>query len=221
MEVERQIVDQGDYRSPIKLTLCPACGYSLEGLPAVHRCPECGFAYDERSFTLLGVTRGASGMPARRKILWLFVAIVTTFWLNCIMVMVTSFGSQPSILFGLVGIGWVVAVIYLLATGRREKKGMERFIFTAGGYGSFVTSEGEAPTDFGLRPWVSTHSVQLERKSPRWQRIRIYSQCGSDGKPWSAPEFDAVVQLDPTQAEWVRQVLAERISQATASLETD
>lgn len=29
------------------LTHCPDCGYSLHGLPARHRCPECGFAYDE------------------------------------------------------------------------------------------------------------------------------------------------------------------------------
>ena len=26
---------------------CPVCRYSLQGLPAVHRCPECGFVYDE------------------------------------------------------------------------------------------------------------------------------------------------------------------------------
>ncbi len=28
------------------LTRCPQCRYSLKGLPADHRCPECGFEYD-------------------------------------------------------------------------------------------------------------------------------------------------------------------------------
>jgi len=31
------------------LTQCPECGYSLEGLPANHKCPECGTLYDQNS----------------------------------------------------------------------------------------------------------------------------------------------------------------------------
>jgi hypothetical protein len=29
------------------LTHCPVCNYDLTGLPKNHRCPECGFEYDE------------------------------------------------------------------------------------------------------------------------------------------------------------------------------
>lgn len=31
----------------LPLTKCPTCDYLLDGLPRRHRCPECGFAYDE------------------------------------------------------------------------------------------------------------------------------------------------------------------------------
>ena len=31
---------------------CLKCHYSLEGLPTVHRCPECGFAYDEHAIVI-------------------------------------------------------------------------------------------------------------------------------------------------------------------------
>lgn len=36
-----------NYESPPKR--CPVCGYSLEGLPVEHKCPECGEAYDEQT----------------------------------------------------------------------------------------------------------------------------------------------------------------------------
>lgn len=29
--------------------MCPLCEYALAGLPPPHRCPECGFEYDERT----------------------------------------------------------------------------------------------------------------------------------------------------------------------------
>jgi hypothetical protein len=32
------------------LSECPSCQYSLCGLPAPHRCPECGLAYDAHTF---------------------------------------------------------------------------------------------------------------------------------------------------------------------------
>ena len=33
--------------------VCSHCGYALDGLPAQHRCPECGLAYDRRQLAAL------------------------------------------------------------------------------------------------------------------------------------------------------------------------
>lgn len=43
--------DGPEVRSP----RCPVCGYDLHGLPADHRCPECGFAYTEEAIRSLAV----------------------------------------------------------------------------------------------------------------------------------------------------------------------
>lgn len=48
---------------------CPICSYSLSGLPTRHRCPECGFEYDEN--TLCFVPWGKA--PA---ILFAFAAVL-------------------------------------------------------------------------------------------------------------------------------------------------
>lgn len=40
---------QTDGDASRSLDSCPVCNYSLRGLPARHRCPECGFEYDEHT----------------------------------------------------------------------------------------------------------------------------------------------------------------------------
>jgi hypothetical protein len=47
----------------IRLVSCPGCGYDLSALPPRHRCPECGFEYDESMFLLEGWRLPGSGPP--------------------------------------------------------------------------------------------------------------------------------------------------------------
>src|SRR4051812_36308586 len=42
----------------LRLRNCPGCGYSLETLPAVGMCPECGRGYDQKFLVYGGVGRG-------------------------------------------------------------------------------------------------------------------------------------------------------------------
>src|SRR5262245_9572811 len=38
-----------DQMPQVPLSHCPDCNYDLHGLPPAHRCPECGFEYDEHT----------------------------------------------------------------------------------------------------------------------------------------------------------------------------
>ena len=42
------------------ITECPVCRYNLTGLPKNHRCPECGFEYDETMRVWWTARRGPS-----------------------------------------------------------------------------------------------------------------------------------------------------------------
>jgi hypothetical protein len=54
--------------NPLRLDLCPACGYALEGLPEEGRCPECGVEYRPGLIVLHGFGGGIS--TGRAKTAW-------------------------------------------------------------------------------------------------------------------------------------------------------
>jgi hypothetical protein len=49
------------------LDCCPFCGYSLEGLPVLHECPECGRAFDRR-WRVFGNRTGWQSLNTWRRI---------------------------------------------------------------------------------------------------------------------------------------------------------
>jgi hypothetical protein len=68
----------------LRLTTCPRCGYSLEGLPDDGVCPECGAPYDQSEVVLHGYGAGhyggvAAGRPAAAAVSAV-VVLVTLGW---------------------------------------------------------------------------------------------------------------------------------------------
>lgn len=203
----------------VRLTTCPKCGYQLEGLPAAYRCPECGYAYDEQTFVLVGITRGMRNLKLGRAVLWILVAVGALLGPSCVSVLAFSGSSQIAAVLMCMGAAWLGLVVYLLLTGKHEKKGMEKFLFSAGGYGQ-CTSFVDAHEDvIQLTPWAGGLGILLKRNSARWQRLQI-GLLTDRGAHLGKVVFDAVVQCDETQAAWIAQILTERIAAARGDIDT-
>ena len=195
-----------------RLEACPRCEYSLIGLPAQHRCPECGFEYDGRTFVLTGISRGATSIQTGRKLMWLFVAFGAWLGFSLIGLLVTAAPSwMPLALMML----WAGLFVYLVFTSRRERRGLERVLFAAGGFGYFANVSSGVVTEAKMVPWQEVDTVVIERKGANWHRIRIGSAAGIGGK-LTQVRLDLGIRCDEPTARWIQSVLTARITSARA-----
>ena len=57
------------------LAHCPACGYSLRGLPVVHACGECGLSFDRRWKVFGGWVRANEALQGQSPLLRIFYVL--------------------------------------------------------------------------------------------------------------------------------------------------
>lgn len=190
----------------LRLTVCPRCEYSLTGLPAVHRCPECGFEYDDRTFVLTGIARGAGSMRPERKVLWAVLACAV--WLGPWLA-APFFAAAGDIACLVFATGCLAVLVYLLATGKHERGGDEKFIFARGGFGYCAALKPTAIVDARLTPWSDVDAFLIERKGAAWYRIRISRRRSPRGVC-----LDVGVRCTEPVAAWIRTVLEQRIRES-------
>lgn len=152
--------------------ICIGCEYSLAGLVAPGICPECSTPFDKDQVLLHGVIYSHGGSPARRLSWLTYLAFAVPYvWFGWAMVIPFA-GLWGS----LVGFGIVVAWgAVLLITNPRDRKGTQRFVI---GRSGIATLPGTAQTDTttlhaSLIPWDAVASIQLQRISSNWKRLRV------------------------------------------------
>lgn len=201
-----------DIPGRIHLEQCPRCGYSLKGLPASHRCPECGCEYDDRTFVLAGIARGTTSMSTGRKVLWVVAVAVAMIGPQIAAPVLLTLGTRGALLLPLLVL-WVGLVVYLLLTRRSERRGAEEFVFGEKGFGSRADLAPTDDTDSRMIEWGVVDTVVVDRKGSNWHRIRIGSGRGLGGR-LRRVRFDVGVRCDVLTAAWIREVLAQRIDAA-------
>jgi len=194
--------------------VCLACSYSLQGLEAPGLCPECGAAYEARQLVIAGVPRSIGGGSPPRRILaavlliggiafvYTWPILLSISWLLCLMAATLVVGP----------------LVYLLATSRRERRGVERFVLTPSGI-TRIPLRGDAGApgahDLAFTPWGDANAVELRQISTVWRRLRIGRRSGHDRI--TGVIFDAGIRCPGGVEARVRQEIERCIARATPS----
>ncbi|MBB6428903.1 hypothetical protein [Algisphaera agarilytica] len=133
---------------------------------------------------------------------------VALLWLNCI----GFFVIDPTI-FGIVGVGWIIGLIAMLSTGKRERSATQPLIFTAGGFG--IASDETTDASRTLQSWSEVNCFNLTRIGAKWYRLRIGNakdpeRIHTDGQLRSV-KFEAGVRCDDDQANRVRDTITHHL----------
>jgi hypothetical protein len=191
--------------------MCPACGYSLEGLPAEGICPECGGRYDQAAIILHGFARGThaglhNGPPwiLAIGIIWPVVMLLNV-WKEVRRGQFPAFHlTMAAIWFA--GIGWL-----LRSRWNSQAPGLVRVRLDATGCRQEDNPGRGRPTP--ATPWAMISEVLLKPSSKGRYRLRLRAPKRRWHSNFTA--VDAEVQLTPKQAEMLRQWLDTSVHQAS------
>lgn len=155
-----------DPRDILRLLHCPQCDYNLEGLPRRHRCPECGFEYDEFMFAVYG-WHSVGDRPG----VWRTVGSLAVLLLCGLSVVFTP--PAP-------GLVWVPALSFTVLgalvadtwirrrRAQREQGGVIQLVFSAAGACRRV---GPGPVDFV--PWTEFRGFRIREVGRNAWHLRL------------------------------------------------
>jgi hypothetical protein len=156
--------------------LCVVCGYSLDGLAAPGRCPECGAPFDLRQLVVCGVFEGSRGGWTVRTWGWVGLSVSLFILIQCMVPMLAwSWEVTLALLLALVG-----GVIWMIASNKRERSGSERFVFSGAGIARLPLKQPTSGVklDSAFVPWGNASVVELQKISPVWWKLRIGEPSG-------------------------------------------
>ncbi len=195
----------------ISLEACPKCAYSLQGLPGEHRCPECGFAYDDLSFVLTGIVRGTTNMSIPRKLLYALLVISGWFLFEALFIAIFSAWWTAA---AIGGVAWAGLAAFLIISRRGDRRGVTSFAFTAEGFFQCCKkAEGVLTMEEAVTHWHEAQLAKVERKTPTYYRVRI--GCGPLPRNRLRQTYlDMGIRCHTETADWIAEVLTARIEAA-------
>lgn len=195
---------------------CVGCGYSLSGLSAPGRCPECGAPYGTGQLVLTGIVRVSRPTSPFRRAAWLAV-IGGAVLLSMLWPILLAFQAVLLLVLFLAMVGGIIA---LWVTGPRERSGVERLVLTPAGIARIAlrAASDRAAWDSLFTPFDGANSVEFKRVSPVWRQVRLSvvtpGPAGTGSRPNRRRVFEAGFRCADSHAPEVERVVREFVQGA-------
>ncbi len=211
-----------DPRDILKLSRCPQCDYDLRTLPEEHRCPECGFSYDQSMFVVYGWRDKDRYSVAGRMFLGSWVERLLALVILLFLVSVVAFEVYQRIKTGARMSGVMILALVVVMAGamrlrsyikrsRQEHWGTIQLLFTKSG-----ASRRRGPGEPQLIPWTRFRRLRFRklRTIRAGRRLWLLRLTVPFFRYFGWERFEALIECTPHEAALVRNEIRRRLRAA-------
>ena len=162
------------------IAICPLCDYDLKGLPTEHKCPECGYEYDDATIVLPCWTGKGKRTSWRQRLLLVVVVI-------CGILALLLVGGLPTLPPLVVFLGLLVYLAFLilianyLAKTFIRRRGKTDAIVAVSGVGLGIRTKLDEPGS--IASWKEYESVKIRRVGREIHALMLYRRRGTGRGP--------------------------------------